>query len=518
MQPFLKINSTAIKSLCESKKSTRIALVVCVSLLGISVLVLMGSGEREMERLFAGREFSASEISKITQSFSVAKLDQWETAGQQIQIPRSERAKYLAALEGKFDLDTRNTDVDQVLQQTSILDTPSLRDLRLRNAKEKDLAMMLMQMPDIEVARVNIDTKQERGLSGQTKMVALAALKVANGEDLTMQKADSIRDIIAARYAGLQRNEVVVIDLNSGYTFGSSTSPLQSTDRQRAMRNYEKWWKNRVENLLVDIPNKRIEVSLQIISPAIFTDDPDVLGQSTDRIRGSISVGIPLSYIQQVAQANSGNSEKLNEPEHHRFVAQLETQILQSVVTLVQGVIPIVPQGTLDPLQVNVATIVDLVNVESVASSADPWLTSLTTHWREAVMGLVLVITSLTFVRHLRTRLNPPTPLPSPSTDTENLSAAEVILNEATTAELESPGDMVARPGFANASRQFEVYPLGVYDRRETQEVSSLVRPAVVEVETEPSLTNELDKILSDSPADAADILRQWISSTNDGS
>jgi len=133
-------------------------------------------------------------------------------------------------------------------------------------------------------------------------------------------------------------------------------------------------------------------------------------------------------------------------------------------------------------------------------------------------MGLVLVITSLTFVRHLRTRLNPPTPLPSPSTDTENLSAAEVILNEATTAELESPGDMVARPGFANASRQFEVYPLGVYDRRETQEVSSLVRPAVVEVETEPSLTNELDKILSDSPADAADILRQWISSTNDGS
>ena len=30
-------------------------------------------------------------------------------------------------------------------------------------------------------------------------------------------------------------------------------------------------------------------------------------------------------------------------------------------------------------------------------------------------------------------------------------------------------------------------------------------------------LTNELDKLLSDSPADAADILRQWVSSTNDG-
>jgi flagellar biosynthesis/type III secretory pathway M-ring protein FliF/YscJ len=518
MQPFSNISGTILMALRESKNSTRIALVVCLSILGISIVALVGSGEREMERLFAGRELSASEISKITQSFSVAKLDQWETVGQQIQIPRVERAKYLSALEGKFDLDTRNTDVDQVLQQTSILDTPSLRDLRLRNAKEKDLAMMVMQMPDIEVARVNIDTKQERGLSGQTKMVALAAIKAANGEDLTMQKAESIRDIIAARYAGLQRNEVVVIDLNSGQTFGSSTSPLQPTDRQRAMRDYERWWKNRVENLLVDIPNKRIEVSLQIISSNIFTDDSAVLDQSTDRVRASISVGIPHSYIQQVAKANSGDSITLNGTEYQKFVAQLETQILQSVTTLVQGVVPIVPQTMLDPLQVNVATIVDLVNSESVSSSSDPWMTSLTSHWREAVMGLVIVVTSLTFVRHLRNRSNISTPQPSPSNDIENLSTSEVILNGSTAAELESSIDRAARPEFANTNRPFQVYPLGVYDRRETQEASSVVRQAVAEVEAEPSLTNELDKLLSDSPADAADILRQWVSSTNDGS
>jgi flagellar biosynthesis/type III secretory pathway M-ring protein FliF/YscJ len=517
MQPFSNIRSTALTALRELKKSTRIALAVCVSILGISIVALIGSGEREMERLFAGRELSVGEISKITQSFSVAKLDQWETVGKQIQIPRAERAKYLAALEGKFDLDTRNTDVDQVLQQTSILDTPSLRDLRLRNAKEKDLAMMVMQMPDIEVARVNIDTKQERGLSGQTKMVALAALKAANGEDLTMQKAESIRDIIAARYAGLQRDEVVVIDLNSGHTFGSSTSPLQPTDRQRAMRDYERWWKNRIENLLVDIPNKRIEVSLQIISTTAFTDDPTVPGQSPDRIRASISVGIPHSYIQQVAKANSGNFKMLNGPEYQRFVAQLETQILRSVTILVQGVVPIVPQATLDPLQVNVATIVDLVNAESVANSSDPWVTSLANHWREAVMGLVMVITSWTFVRHVRNRSNIPTPRLTPSEDIVNSSTAEVITNESTVTELESSVDMAARPTLVNTNRQFQVYPLGVYDRRKNPEVSSLVQQ-VAGVETEPSLTNELDKLLSDSPADAADILRQWVSSTNDGS
>ncbi|MEE2842958.1 MAG: hypothetical protein VX761_00450 [Planctomycetota bacterium] len=457
-----------------------------------------------MERLFDGRELSASEISKITQSFSVAELDQWKTVGKQIQIPRVERAKYLAALEGKFDLDTSNTDVDQVLQQTSILDTPSLRDLRLQNAKEKDLAMMVMQMPDIELARVNIDTKQERGLSGQTKMVALAAIKATSGEDLTLQKAESIRDIIAARYAGLQRNEVVVIDLNSGQTFGSSTSQLQPTDRQRAMREYERWWKNRIENLLVDIPNKRIEVSLQIISTNIVTDDSAVLGKSIDRVGASISVGIPHSYIQQVAKTNGGDSKSLNGPEHQKFVAQLEMQILQSVTTLVQGVMPIVPQATLEPLQVNVATIVDLVNVESDSSSSDPWMTSLTSHWREAVMGLVVVITSLTFVRHLRNRTNIST-YPALSADIGKLSTAEASEGNA------------PQPRFANTNRQFQVYPLGVYDRRETSAAATLVRQTVADVETEPSLTNELDKLLSDSPADAADILRQWVSSTNDG-
>jgi flagellar biosynthesis/type III secretory pathway M-ring protein FliF/YscJ len=184
----------------------------------------------------------------------------------------------------------------------------------------------------------------------------------------------------------------------------------------------------------------------------------------------------------------------------------------------VQGVVPIVPQATLDPLQVNVATIVDLVNAESVASSPSPWTTSLADHWREAVMGLVMVITSWTFVRHLRNRSNTPTPRPSAREDSKNLSTAEVIVHESTAAELEPSVDMATRPEFANTSRQSQVYPLGVYDCRETQVASSVVRQAVAEVETEPNLTNELDKLLSDSPADAANILRQWISSTNDGS
>ena len=133
-------------------------------------------------------------------------------------------------------------------------------------------------------------------------------------------------------------------------------------------------------------------------------------------------------------------------------------------------------------------------------------------------MGLVIVITSLTFVRHLRHPSNIPSPLPSPSDDIEKFSAAELILDGSTAAELEASVDRAARPRFADASRQIQVYPIGVYDCRETQEASSLVRQSVDEVDAEPSLTNELDKLLSDSPADAADILRQWVSSTNDGS
>ncbi len=129
-------------------------------------------------------------------------------------------------------------------------------------------------------------------------------------------------------------------------------------------------------------------------------------------------------------------------------------------------------------------------------------------------MGLVVVITSLTFVRHLRNRSNSSTSLPALSADPENLSTAEVILNDSTA---EASGGIAPRSRFAHANRQFHVYPLGVYDRRETSAASTVVRQAVADVETEPSLTNELDKLLSDSPADAADILRQWVSSTNDG-
>ena len=94
-------------------------------------------------------------------------------------VPLTERAKYIAALSGTFQPDAATSSVETVLQDNSIWDSPSTRNLRLQNAREKDLARVIALMPDIDEARVNIDQHDDRRFGSENKMTALVAVKPA---------------------------------------------------------------------------------------------------------------------------------------------------------------------------------------------------------------------------------------------------------------------------------------------------------------------------------------------------
>ena len=169
----------------------------------------------------------------------------------------------------------------------------------------------------------------------------------------------------------------MVIDLNTGHTFGASDSNYNASNLDIALRNYERWWRGRIANLLIDIPNTRIEVGLYPVETKTAENSSEA-----NTINATVSVGIPDSYIQQVA-----GSRKATTTVQRKAIAQ---EVKQNVTDLVQGVIPAVPHTTLDNFTVHVATILD-IPTNPASSQSTTLSTFLSSVWREIVMGLLFV-------------------------------------------------------------------------------------------------------------------------------
>lgn len=490
MQLIQQFITTAATRFNEASTRARITAGICFAVVMLSLFsLLLRSSPSPQEPLLGSHEFTQSEITRLTQHFATVGLDRWELQGKQILIPKEQRAEYLTAIEGKIDSSGLNSDVDTVLQGGSILDTPTLRDMRLRNAQEKDLARIITQIPGVEEAQINIDDHQHRGLSGRKEMTALAAIKASPQSQITLETSEAIREVIAARFAGLERNNVVVIDLNTGHTFGASDSNYNASNLDIALRNYERWWRGRIANLLIDIPNCRIEVGLYPVETKIPENSSEV-----KTVNATVSVGIPDSYLQQVAE-----SRKATTTVQRKAISQ---EVKQNVTELVEGVIPVVPHTTLDNFTVHVATILDLPT-NPASSQRSTLSTFLSSVWREIVMGS-LFVTCIAVLAWRNRKLQ---------SNSNKLQLDTSRVHAPKTGHIE---DMVFVKHSAHQHLNGVPTETG---NSNTPQTNTSIPPIIAEAASqhlaEPTLKDELNALVDESPADAADILKKWISSTS---
>ncbi|MCH2371518.1 MAG: hypothetical protein MK324_13435 [Pirellulales bacterium] len=497
MQKLQQLSNAVTARFHEASPRARITVGICVMLVLFSAFSLVfRNTPTQLEPLLNRREFSNAEVMELSQHFTNAGLKGWKLQDKKILIPTEQRLEFLVAIEGKFESDAFSSDVDSVLENGSILDNPSLREMRLRNAREKDLARIITQIPGIDEAQINIDDHQQRGLSGRKEMTALAAIKAATNTEVTLETSEAIREVIAARFAGLERNNVVVIDLNTGHTFGASDSDYNASNLDIALRNYERWWRGRIANLLIDIPNTRIEVGLYPVDVA--TEKTPGIAKM---VNATVSVGIPDSYIQQVAESRQATSQI-----QRQAIAQ---DVKQNVTELVQGVMPVVPHTTLDEFTVHVATILDLP-LNPSGDSAPVLSVFLQNAWREITMGILIAACAYGLMwrnrqLHLDRSTNRTLPIRKRNSDSHlNTKSPEdrVIISERPHQEISSDGSQKT---------------LAV---KEQTAVPHLEKPPIIQnnsTKTEAALTlkDELNALVDEAPADAADILRKWISNTS---
>jgi flagellar M-ring protein FliF len=291
----------------------RVATAALLTLVVISLVYLfqyqVAGGD---EFLLDGRPFSSSELKEIETAFAKAGLGQSTVAGNRIRIPRGKKEVYLAAL---ADGNALPADFYKYLDEATSGESPfaSKQSLELRrwNAKQKELALIIGRMRGIDAATVQYDEEVKRGLIQEKQKTAMVA--VQSSGRLEDDQIRAIRNVVASAYAGLDRRQITITDMTTGFSYGGAIGPdgvaedesLYATHKQK----YERDWQQKIAQQLSMIPGVIVGVNVEL-SPEIENSanlvkyDPKPVTVATTEYNKDATLQAPLVSGRPGAQSN----------------------------------------------------------------------------------------------------------------------------------------------------------------------------------------------------------------------
>ncbi|MBI85600.1 MAG: hypothetical protein CMJ81_20595 [Planctomycetaceae bacterium] len=217
--------------------------------------------------LFGENPLTDKEITAASVAFAKAGLNDWDTTGNRIRVPRDRRYTYLAALADNDSLPSFPFNaLNRISKNSSIWSSEHQRQDDLKIANEIELSLMIRKMRGIDDAVVKYkETKEGTFSKRDRKVTGVVSVWPTPGLELTDKRVASIRNTVAAAVAG--RPELVkVVDMVSGETCSDNLSDVGagSNEYQRCRRFWENFFSEKVRAALSYIPDASVVVNVNL--------------------------------------------------------------------------------------------------------------------------------------------------------------------------------------------------------------------------------------------------------------
>jgi flagellar M-ring protein FliF len=147
------------------------------------------------------------------------------------------------------------------------LESRDVRELKARRAKERDLESTVRKLAGIEEAFVSIEQIDKGGFPQRTEQRALVSVRALGQNRVDEGLLRSIRQAVAAG-GGVEKDNVTVLDLNTGATLGGTDADGKPTGEENiyaaALARYESMYREKIESLLRHIPGVKVEVFAEL--------------------------------------------------------------------------------------------------------------------------------------------------------------------------------------------------------------------------------------------------------------
>jgi flagellar M-ring protein FliF len=345
---FLNQSMAQIRDLFASMTpAARITAALLLGVIGVSLAYLFQDfrgGSKEF--LFNGQSMELAEANAIEGAFAAARLSDFERDGlNRISVPRGQKADYLAAIAdgGAMPANLDTLLLDETADLGWFVDRKTA-DERRKAARERMLSMIIRKMDGISEANVLFDTREQKGF-GKPLVTASISVRPAPGQALPSHRLKMIRSFVASAMAGLDANNVAILNLADNSQFDESAMLEPDSFEERYFQEktrYEQLMKTRIEDLLRYIPGVRVQVTaeldetLSVESRALSSQgEPQTIREQTDttqitdnqaedRGRPGPTANGPGRAPPETAVAQADHTTQTDERETQNFVPTTE--------------------------------------------------------------------------------------------------------------------------------------------------------------------------------------------------
>lgn len=216
--------------------------------------------------LFDGEQLSQSDVAVVVGAFSKAKLKNWEVLGNRVSVPRNQKDVYVAAIveENAFP-ETPSSAWQKMFTEDNPFKSKQMRELEAARAQERSLARVIMTMPAIEVATVQIDVIDTGEFPRRKEKRASVSIKAKGNDSLDLKRIEGIRTMVAYG-GGMESHNVNVIDLNTGqpYMGREKDGPLVDNVYAERQRETEDFYKAKIADLLSAYQGLKVAVHAEL--------------------------------------------------------------------------------------------------------------------------------------------------------------------------------------------------------------------------------------------------------------
>lgn len=241
--------------------------------------------------------------------------------------------------------------------------TDFLQNLNFRRALEGELTRTIMQLREVQAARVHIVMPKER-LFKEDKKEATASivLKLRHRDGLSESQLDGITHLVAASVEGLQPQNIAIVDYDGNLLSGGRKQDAVSglSDSQLEVRkNVESYLQDKAQSLLDGVLG---------VGKSLVRVTADLNFQQLERTAETFDPNAPVVRSEEKTSTNNATTDKSPEANESNEQGSTETvvtnyEISKTVEHIVNAV------GTIDRL--SVAVMVDGTYSVPAGSAAD---------------------------------------------------------------------------------------------------------------------------------------------------
>lgn len=290
-----------------------------------------------MRELISQCHMRHGDLQRIQVALGESGLDEFQIDGQKLLVPQQHHSKYLQAVSERdaLPMDLRDDRSESI--SNPLLSRSQQTALKWQR-KKRQVKEMILRLPFVQQAWLEIDTAPSSSPFQPSRQSAVISIQPTGEQPLDAQHVDTLRRMIGGAVAGLQPDQIEVIDLGEGFAYdrageGSTQFAVNSTQqryvREQRLEDQIKAALNRFEGVEVSVqltacPKKSM---VQTIEPTVVSDrqlKPLVAGSNgvasifddqpapANRVvRSNDVTAIQASHVQPASAVDSGNESSV---------------------------------------------------------------------------------------------------------------------------------------------------------------------------------------------------------------